>query len=55
MFTSGTLIHSLWRAVVAAISFGIPHVAMALPGWEGIIIGTLVYVLLHCAQSQVGV
>jgi hypothetical protein len=54
MFTSGTLTHSLWRAVVAAISFGIPLVALAMPGWEGITLGGLIYTILHYAQSQAG-
>jgi hypothetical protein len=50
----GTLTHSIWRAVVAAFSFGIPLVAMALPGWERITLGGLVYAILHYAQSQAG-
>jgi hypothetical protein len=44
--------HSIWRAVVAAVSFGIPLVAMALPGWEGITLGTIVYTLLRYAQTK---
>ncbi len=43
-----------WRAVVAAFSFGIPLVAMAMPGWEGITLGTVVYAILHYTQSQAG-
>jgi hypothetical protein len=54
MFTRGTIIHSLWRALVAGASFGLPLLTAAFPTWESITLGTIVYALLHYAQSQVG-
>jgi hypothetical protein len=43
---------SLWRAVAAALSFGILLVRLALPGWEGITTGTLGYAIQYCAQGR---
>jgi hypothetical protein len=54
MFTQGSIAQSIWRALVAALSFAIPLIGMALPGWESITVGSIVYAILHYAQKQVG-
>jgi hypothetical protein len=54
MFTQGTLAHSVWRALVAALSFAIPFTAFAFPGWENITLGAIIFGILHYAQKQLG-
>lgn len=52
MFTQGTLAHSIYRAIVAAASFGIPLATMAMPGWESITLGSIIFGLLHYAETK---
>lgn len=55
MFTQGTVGHSVWRTVVAALSFGLPLLATTFPTWEQVSIGTVVFWFLHYAQSKMGI
>lgn len=44
--------NSLWRAVVAGISFGIPVLTLAIPEWQNITLGAVAFFVLHFAEKK---
>lgn len=54
IFTSGTVLHSLYRALLAALAFGIPLLLSTEPTWANISIGTILMAIAHYALSQKG-
>lgn len=52
MFTQGTLARSIFRATVAALSFGIPLITLAIPHWADVTVGAIIFGLLHYAETK---
>lgn len=43
---------SIWRGVVALLSFGIPIVFTTFPQWETLTIGTVAFAILHFLEKK---
>jgi hypothetical protein len=52
MLTQGTFIHSVYRAVLAFISFAIPLVFTQFPDLQTVTVGSIAYGIIHYLASQ---
>lgn len=52
MFIS-LFVNSIWRTLIAVLSFGTPLVFMNFPALENLTIGTIVFFVLHYAEKRI--
>jgi hypothetical protein len=52
MFTPGTKLHSIYRAIVAFLSFAVPVLVTGYPTIANMTLGSLLFGLLHYAETK---
>ncbi len=52
MFTSGTVVHSIYRGVLVFVSFAVTTILAGNPQWGEITVGSIVFALAHFITSQ---
>jgi ABC-type uncharacterized transport system permease subunit len=55
MLTQGTFAHSVYRAVLAFLSFAIPLAFTAYPDLQTVTVGSVLFAILHYLSSKVEV
>lgn len=43
---------SVWRGLVAFLSFSIPVLFMSFPTWENLTIGSIMFAILHFIEKK---